>query len=71
MTNYKICVIKFKSKAAFAKIKPVNPPNTKHEIKVPIKTNVQSLKLISVKARDQANILTAVGTSITKVAHEK
>ena len=42
MTNYKICVIKFKSKAAFAKIKPVNPPNTKHEIKVPIKTNDQS-----------------------------
>ena len=49
----------------------LKPPKTKHEIKVLTITNDQSLKFISVKANDQANIFTAVGTPITNVAHEK
>ena len=51
-------------------IRPVKPPKTKHEKALTI-TNDQSLKFISVKANDQANIFTAVGTPITNVAHEK
>mgnify|MGYP003612803426 CR=1 FL=1 len=60
-----------RSKAAFASIRPVNPPNTKQDINVPTKTNVQSLKFIAVKARDQAKILTTVGTPMINVTQEK
>ena len=48
---------KIKSNAALANIRPVKPPKTKHEINDLIITNDQSLKFISVKANDQANIL--------------
>ena len=61
---------KLKSNAALANIRPVKLPKTKHKIKVLTITNDQSLKFISVKANDQANIFTAVGTPITNVAHE-
>ena len=56
---------------AIRKNQTCKPPNTKQDIEVPTKTNVQSLKFISVKARDQAKILTAVGTPMTNVAQEK
>ena len=69
MSNHKICVVKLKSNAALANIRPVKPQNKTW--KALTITNDQSLKFISVKANDQANIFTAVGTPITNVAHEK
>ena len=45
MSNYKICVVKLKSNAALANIRPVKPPKTKHEINVLTITNDQSLKI--------------------------
>ena len=49
----------------------VNPPNTQQERKVATSTKVQSRKLVSLRASDQANIFTAVGTPMTRVVHEK
>ena len=60
-----------KSIAAFARRRPVKPPNTKQERKVATSTKVQSRKLVSLRASDQAKIFTAVGTPMTRVAQEK
>ena len=49
----------------------VNPPNTQQERKVATSIKVQSRKLVSLRASDQANIFAAVGTPMTRVVYEK
>ena len=61
---------KLKSNATLANIRPVKPPKTKHEIKFLQLQMINLWNLFFVKANDQANIFTAVGTPITNVAHE-
>ena len=71
MTNDEVGVVICQVNSGICKKKASKPPNTKQERKVATSTKVQSRKLVSLRASDQAKIFTAVGTPMTRVVYEK